>query len=239
MNVKLLFLSIALSAALASSARAVPMGSTPPGVIPYGTFASGDLIAGGPAPNQLQDSGQQPTKSNATTRAPTSMDDSTQGYAVGSTWLNTSANQYYVATGVATGAAVWKQITQPQIPFGYLFGGVPANTTYYTAPNAVAGINQNNESISSVSGVFSNLYVHVAAAPGTGNTDTFTLYIGNPTQMTATSVTCTISGSANSCSDTTDSALITAGQAWAVQVVTSANASNPAASSLGVAFAPN
>ena len=36
--------------------------------------------------------------------------DGTQGYAVGSIWVNTSTQAAYIATSVATGAAAWKQI---------------------------------------------------------------------------------------------------------------------------------
>jgi hypothetical protein len=41
---------------------------------------------------------------------PTVNSDNTQGYSIGSTWFNTSTNAMYVATNVATGAAVWLQI---------------------------------------------------------------------------------------------------------------------------------
>lgn len=43
--------------------------------------------------------------------APTVNDDNTLGYAVGSFWFDTTANQVYAATNVATGAAVWKQLS--------------------------------------------------------------------------------------------------------------------------------
>lgn len=36
--------------------------------------------------------------------------DNTQGYSIGSTWFNTTTNSMFVATSVATGAAVWLQI---------------------------------------------------------------------------------------------------------------------------------
>lgn len=36
--------------------------------------------------------------------------DNTQGYSIGSTWFNTATNAMFVATSVATGAAVWLQI---------------------------------------------------------------------------------------------------------------------------------
>jgi len=40
---------------------------------------------------------------------PTVSDDNTQGYEVGSLWVNTSNNKAYVAVDVSTGAAIWDQ----------------------------------------------------------------------------------------------------------------------------------
>ncbi|MGV8130683.1 MAG: hypothetical protein ACP5N7_01110 [Candidatus Pacearchaeota archaeon] len=39
--------------------------------------------------------------------APTINDDSGDGYSVGSIWLNTSTNEFYIAASVSVGAAVW------------------------------------------------------------------------------------------------------------------------------------
>ena len=41
---------------------------------------------------------------------PTVTDDNVAGYVVGTVWVNTTAQSAYIATNVATGAAVWKQI---------------------------------------------------------------------------------------------------------------------------------
>ena len=43
--------------------------------------------------------------------APTTSDDSSEGYAVGSRWLDTTNNQVYVALSVATNSAVWANLT--------------------------------------------------------------------------------------------------------------------------------
>lgn len=43
--------------------------------------------------------------------APTATDDSNAGYAVGSTWINTTADQAYVCVDATNGAAVWKETT--------------------------------------------------------------------------------------------------------------------------------
>ncbi len=41
---------------------------------------------------------------------PTTTDDNSLGYVVGTVWVNTTAQSAYIATSVATGAAAWKQI---------------------------------------------------------------------------------------------------------------------------------
>ena len=143
MKIKTLAALGAAFSVLASGALAVPAGLAPPAVIPYGSFAPGDLIVGGPGSNQVQDLGQQPVKSNATTVAPTASNDSTQGYAVGSVWLNTSTGNLYVATSVAVGAATWAYyVPKGSIPAAVTIGwgswSVPANATYYVAPGGPA-----------------------------------------------------------------------------------------------------
>lgn len=50
-------------------------------------------------------------KSNVTGSAPTVSDDNTQGYDVGSRWFDSAADVLYIATSVATGAAVWETVT--------------------------------------------------------------------------------------------------------------------------------
>lgn len=42
---------------------------------------------------------------------PTVNDDNTRGYSVGTLWVNTATQNVYVSTSVATGAAVWTQMT--------------------------------------------------------------------------------------------------------------------------------
>lgn len=46
-------------------------------------------------------------KNNITTTNPTVSNDSTQGYSIGSRWLNTSTNQEYVCYSASAGAAAW------------------------------------------------------------------------------------------------------------------------------------
>lgn len=51
-------------------------------------------------------------KLNATTSNPGPGDDNTQGYAVGSYWINTSTNAIFFCISAATGAAVWRETTR-------------------------------------------------------------------------------------------------------------------------------
>jgi len=79
-----------------------------------------------------------------------------------------------------------------------------------------------------MAGTFRNLYVHLTVAPGTGNTVQFTLRVNGATPSGAP--TCTVSGTATICSDTTDTAAISAGDLVAYQMVSSASASTARAS---------
>ncbi len=52
-----------------------------------------------------------PLKNNQTTTDPTVTDDSTIDYSVGSTWINTTTDSYWVCVDNSSGAAVWKKTT--------------------------------------------------------------------------------------------------------------------------------
>ena len=75
------------------------------------------------------------------------------------------------------------------------------------------------------SGTFRNLYFDAATGPAGGQTFTVTVNVGaTPTLgfSTNTALTCTVSNPALTCSDTTHSVSVTAGQYFSLQVVTSA-----------------
>ena len=171
------------------------------------------------------------------TTDPGASNDNTQGYSVGSRWFNTSSNGYFVAQSVGTNAAVWSPVA-PSI-ISWTSSTIAANVTDYDVPGGLSA-NQNVGALSPRNGVLSNFYARVAVAPGAGQTVTYTLYVGTPAAMSATSVTCQISGASSTiCNDTTHSATITAGQAWAVQVVTSSSASSTGQRQNGLQFVPN
>jgi hypothetical protein len=60
-------------------------------------------------------------KNNATGSDPGSGNDGTQGYAVGSSWFNTSTGVMWRAQSVGTGAAVWTRVAYADHP-GYVVG---------------------------------------------------------------------------------------------------------------------
>lgn len=76
------------------------------------------------------------------TNDPVVGNDSTQGYQVGSIWLNTSTGKIFFARSVATGAAVWVPYTgAPQAP-NYVVSNwyIPSGITFSgtTTPNATS-----------------------------------------------------------------------------------------------------
>ncbi len=89
------------------------------------------------------------------------------------------------------------------------------------------------------SGTFKNFYFETANGPGAGQTVVLTLYVGTYNSMSATSVTCTLTGAGtgagvNSCNDTTHTATFSAGQQWAIQSVVSGSATASAGLSYGI-----
>jgi hypothetical protein len=68
------------------------------------------------------------------TAAPAASNDGTQGYAIGSTWLNTVSGREYVAVNITTGSAVWKEITNSVYGTDYAFieSAVSATTSSNT-----------------------------------------------------------------------------------------------------------
>lgn len=84
-----------------------------------------------------------------------------------------------------------------------------------------------------VSGTFSNMYVSISGAPGTSASYTFTLYVNG----SATSISCVISGSsAKTCSDTSDIATITAGEAITLEAVPAGTPNNEGLISAALKF---
>lgn len=88
---------------------------------------------------------QQTSKQNqyAGTVAPTVTNDNTQGYSLGSLWVDGVLQKIYVATNVSTGAAVWKQLEattggSPTLDALEALSYVAGDTLYFTAADTPA-----------------------------------------------------------------------------------------------------
>ncbi len=85
---------------------------------------------------------------------------------------------------------------------------------------------------SSAAGSYKNLYVEVVTAPGAGTSYAFTVMVN----AAATALTCTISGTATSCSDTTHTGAVTAGQTVSLRSVPSGTPGDPGAVRWNITF---
>jgi len=120
------------------------------------------------------------------------------------------------------------------IPLSGTSSSVASNTTDYTCPGNTGTSLKTGCPVTAQTGAIDHLTFYVAAAPGTGNTDTITLMVGTYNGMSATTVTCTIADTNTNCSDTTHSAAIVAGQLWTIRVVTSSSATATGVTSYGL-----
>jgi hypothetical protein len=107
-------------------------------------------------------------------------------------------------------------------------GNTPEGVTEYDFPGACASSAPGAPS--PVSGTLSHLYVNVINTPPSGQTFQYTVYVG----YNATSITCTISSTTNTCPDITHTAAVTAGQLISVFVNTSASSGPTGAEGFGL-----
>jgi len=122
----------------------------------YGPKANGAW----PAPTQFTSQ-----KNNFTaTRDPATTDDGTQGYSIGSIWINTSTSAYFVAENVTTNAAVWYQNYQLGTTSGSAAAGNDSRIT-----GALQASN-NLSDVTSVSGSRNHLGLGGAAVLNVGTT---------------------------------------------------------------------
>lgn len=90
------------------------------------TFMCVDSSTGAAIWHQLDGTG---VKNNyAGTAAPTASNDTTQGYTVGSIWVDASASNAYICISASTGAAVWHQL-DTAVYHNVAATGAPNNTT--------------------------------------------------------------------------------------------------------------
>ncbi len=180
---------------------------------------------------------------NSATSSPTTANDSSQGYQIGSSWVRTDTGQVFTCRDASVGAAVWIGVTGTgkvvydtspafaAFPTGVRFplmysGGTTTqagNTTaYYGSGLYGSAAPAGTALILPAAGTLKNLYVQASNAPGAAQTYTCALYSGS---QGALAVTCTISGAAaTGANDTTNSAAITAGEQLFLRLTASAGA---------------
>lgn len=149
------------------------------------------------------------------------------------TWAISTAGLAYVCvfspsyssgTAVVTMAASSAGITAPA---PVLAMGTPAGqsqaVTNYCNPSACTTTEARALMQSPGALTASGLYCTTSVAPASGQTQTLTVRIGSAAgSMGASSLTCQITSSGTTCSDTTHSAALPAGEFWDLQSVTSA-----------------
>ncbi len=142
-------------------------------------------------------------------------------------WFGNAQAQVTAGPGTLKSGRIFGATTIAQATTNYIAPGV-------VAPNAgvgPAGIEPN-------AGVLRNLRVGVVTGPAVGQTFAFTVMVESAygAGASASSVTCTISNPAVTCSDLTNTAAIAAGGGWALRVVTSATSGSTGVISASVEF---
>lgn len=81
------------------------------GIIPAASGGTGkDFTSGSGIPNFVNGVSTLLQLNLSATAAPTTSSDGTEGYAVGSIWVDTTNDNVYQATDVSTGAAIWRRL---------------------------------------------------------------------------------------------------------------------------------
>lgn len=97
-------------------------------------------------------------------------------------------------------------------------GALGAGTVYLTAPGQTASATEVVLSKATRAGSLRNLYCDLGTAPGGSDTVVATVRVAGVDSL----LTCTVSAAATSCSDTSDTPAVTAGQRVSIKAVSSA-----------------
>lgn len=114
--------------------------------------------------------------------------------------------------GIAAGGLVYAHLT------GAGAGALGAATVYLVPPGAAASATELKLSKATRTATARSLYCELGTAPGGADTVVFTVRAA----AVDSALTCTITGAATSCSDTSNTAAVTAAQALSVKAVSSA-----------------
>ena len=88
-------------------------------------------------------------------------------------------------------------------------------------------------------GTFTKLYVQTTNAPASGQTFTAKVYTGAYGSLSGSTITCQITSAGSTCNDTSHTATVTAGQAWTIQIISSATSGATGVISLSLEFDPS
>lgn len=120
------------------------------------------------------------------TTAPTTANDTTQGYSRGSYWINTTNNAFYTCTNAATGAAVWEQTIQVgNTAGGDLTGTLPNPTVSKITGVSVTGTPAYGQTVAATSSSAAAWQISPGffAPTGISSGGVMTFHAGQPTQF--------------------------------------------------------
>ena len=106
---------------------------------------------------------------NSATVAPTVTDDSSLGYAIGSTWVDTTSGRWYVCTNATVGAAVWHIFVQVTTDTGSAM--LPAGTTAQRDATPQAGWMRFNTTTTQFEGYNGSVWTAVGGGATGGGAD--------------------------------------------------------------------
>jgi len=118
-----------------------------------------------------------------------------------------------------------------ELIFGY--GGATGgsgSTVYFGRTDASNATEVNARSPISTAGVIKNMYARSEDAPSSGDTNAYTLMLNG----SATSLTCTVSGTDTSANDTSNTVTVAAGDEVSIKWVASSGVPQPTGSAISV-----
>lgn len=134
-----------------------------------------------------------------TTRTPGILDDNKNGYTPGDISINVNDYTAYICRDNSTGAAIWAPLNRPQF-FMYNSGGSLVDGSFISV-GSMKTVESDAQILITQHCVINKLFVALTAAPGIGNSRTFTARLNG----VATALTTTIVDNNQNGSDSTHS----------------------------------
>lgn len=162
-------------------------------------------------------------------RAPTVFNDYLNGYNVGDIAINPTSNLIYICVDNTNGAARWNLLSGKYELYFNSAGNLLSGS--YLGDGSQYSTRTHGERLINNSGYLRNLYCDVETAPGVGNSWTFTVYVG----ATPTALSVTISGTATTGSNTSNTLTVDAFDKISLRV-TSTGSPAPASGLATISF---